>query len=127
MLFTKPKKAIGLDIGSHSVKAVQLSRSGGRLFVEEAACALIDRNQVNADPVMAHADAVRECLRSMAAAQSSIVSGLSGQTVVIRYPRLPESDKANLDEAIMREASKLERLLWAQQFRPLWVLRVLLL
>lgn len=106
MLFTKPKKAIGLDIGTHSIKAVQLSRSGGRLFVEEVGYALVDRNQVNADPVAAHADAVRECLRQLAVQQSCLVTGLPGQTVVIRYPRLSESAKNSLAEAVEREAGQ---------------------
>jgi len=106
VLFTKPKKAIGLDIGTHSVKAVQLARSGGRLFAEEVGYALVDRNQVNADPVAAHADAVRECLRHLAVQQSSLVTGLPGQTVVIRYPRLSESAKAELEDAVLREAGQ---------------------
>ncbi len=78
MLFTKPKKAIGLDIGTHSIKAVQLCRSGGRLFAEEVGYAQVDRNQVNADPVAAHADAVRECLRHLSVQQSCLVTGLPG-------------------------------------------------
>ena len=58
MLFFKAKKSIGLDIGTHSVKAVQMSRRGGRLCIEEVGYALVDRNQVNADPVVAHAAAI---------------------------------------------------------------------
>ena len=106
MLFSKPKKSIGLDIGTHSVKAVQMSRSGGRLCVDEVACALVDRNQANADPVNAHASAVREALRMMPPAQCLVVAALPGQTVVIRYPRLTDVAREQMDVAVQREAAK---------------------
>jgi len=106
LLFTKPKKAIGLDIGTHAVKAIQMARSGKRLCVEEAGYALVDKNQVNNDPVQAHADAVREALRNMDVSLSAVVGGLQGQTVVIRYPRLPESAKERLAEAVQQEAGQ---------------------
>ncbi|MBI2421185.1 MAG: type IV pilus assembly protein PilM [Candidatus Hydrogenedentes bacterium] len=106
MLFTKPKRAIGLDIGTHSVKAVQMSRSGGRLCVDQVGYAVVNREQVNADPVSAHAVAVQEALASMAPAQSYLVAALPGQTVVIRYPRLKETDRENLAAAVQREAGQ---------------------
>ncbi len=106
MLFTKPKKAIGLDIGTHSVKAVQMSRSSGRLCVDEVGYALIDRNLVNADPIQAHANAVREALAHMPVPNCYLVAALPGQTVVIRYPRLSEKSRTNLAEAVMREAGQ---------------------
>lgn len=106
MLFTKPKKCIGLDIGTHSVKAVQMSRSGGRLYVDEVGYALVDRNQVNADPATAHGNAVKEALMSLPVSQSMVVGALPGQTVVIRYPRLPESARNNLADAVQKEAGQ---------------------
>lgn len=106
MLFTKPKKAIGLDIGSHSVKAVQMSRSHGRLFIDEVGYAVVNREQVNADPVTAHANAVTAALEGMGVKQSLVVGALPGQTVVIRYPRLPESARDNLPAAVEKEAGQ---------------------
>lgn len=106
MLFTKPKKCIGLDIGTHSVKAVQMSRSSGRLYVDEVGYALVDRNLVNADPTTAHGNAVKEALMTLPVSQSLLVGALPGQTVVIRYPRLPESARNNLNEAVQKEAGQ---------------------
>lgn len=106
MLFTKPKKCIGLDIGTHSVKAVQMSRSGGRLYIDEVGYALVDRNHVNSDPAMAHGNAVKEALLSLPVSQSMVVGALPGQTVVIRYPRLPESARGNLSDAVQKEAGQ---------------------
>ncbi len=106
MLFSKPKKAIGLDVGTHSVKAVQMSRSGGRLCVDEVGYALLDRAQVNADPEMAHANAIRDALRTMNTPQSAVVGALPGQTVVIRYPRISGVARDQLESAVEREAGQ---------------------
>lgn len=104
--FTKPKRAIGLDIGTHSVKAVLMSRSGGRLFVEEASCVVLDRAQVNTNPVMAHADAMRAAVQHMAPAQCLLVAALPGQTAVIRYPRIADVPRDKMAEAVQREAGQ---------------------
>lgn len=106
MRFTKPKKVIGLDIGSHSVKAVQMSRSNGKLNVEKVGYGAVDRNQVNVDPVAAHANALREAVRKMAVSQSLVVGALPGQAVVIRYPRFRNIELADLDQAVQSEAGQ---------------------
>jgi type IV pilus assembly protein PilM len=93
-------------MGTHSVKAVQMSRSGGRLCIDEVGYALLDKNAVNADPVAAHAEAVRMALVNMAEKQSYVVAALPGQNVVIRYPRLPDSARDDLDSAVQREAGQ---------------------
>ncbi len=104
MRFTKPKKVIGLDIGTHAVKAVQMSRSGDHLVIEDVGYALVDRNRVGADPVSAQADALREALEGMPHSQCLVVGALPGQTVVIRYPRLKKTAAADMDAAIEAEA-----------------------
>lgn len=106
MLFFKAKKSIGLDIGTHSVKAVQMSRRGGRMCIDEVGYSLIDRNQVNADPVVAHAAAVIDALAAMNLKSSQIVGALPGQTVVIRYPRYSETNRDQLNTIVNREAGQ---------------------
>ena len=106
MRFTKPKKAVGLDIGSHAVKAVQMSRSGDTLCIDDVGYALVDPHQVNVDPISAQADALREALRKISVSQSMIIGALPGQTVVIRYPRLRDIPADAIDQAIENEASQ---------------------
>ena len=106
LLFTKPKKAVGIDVGSHSVKSVQMSRSAGHLRIDAAGYALVDRGQFNIDPVAAQANAIRESVRSMAVQNALLVGALPGHTVVIRYPRLPQTDEARLAEAVEKEAGQ---------------------
>ena len=105
MGFRKPRKAIGLDIGTHAVKAVLMSRSMGKLRVEQACHAAVDRNQLNADPVMAQSMAVREVMDQMPKAQSLVVASLTGQTVVVRYLRLTDVAREQVASTIMREAA----------------------
>ena len=106
MLFTKPKKAIGVDIGNHSVKAVLMSRSGGRLCIDEAGYASIDRNLYTNDALLAQANAVRDALAGMPVKNAFLVGALPGQTVVIRYPRLPDTPRDQLPAVIQREAGQ---------------------
>ncbi len=106
MLFSKPTKAAGIDIGSHSVKVVLASKAGGRLRIENVGYALVDRNQMNVDPISAQAEALRSALRFIPLAQCLCVGALPGQTVVIRYPRLAEMPKDRLAEAIEAEAGQ---------------------
>lgn len=105
MGFRKPKKAIGLDIGTHAVKAVVMSRSMGHLRVEQACCVPVDRNQMNTDPVLAQSLAVREVFEHVSKRQGLVVAALTGQTVVVRYPRLVDVPRDQLASAVEREAS----------------------
>jgi type IV pilus assembly protein PilM len=106
LLFSKPTKSIGIDIGTHSVKAVQVAKTGGRLKVEIVGFALINRSQLNVDPVMAHAEAMRTALDGMALNQSVLVGALPGQTVVVRYPRLRSMPAPQLNAAVEKEAGQ---------------------
>jgi len=106
LLFSRPKRAVGIDVGSHSVKAIQMSRSGGRVRVDGAGYALVDRNQLNVDSTAALAGAMREAVRGISLQHSVVVGALQGQTVVIRYPRLPEMPEEQLGEAIDKEAGQ---------------------
>ena len=106
MRFTKPKKVIGLDIGSQSVKAVQVVRTNRGMNIEEAGYAQIDRNMLNSDPVAAHSKAIREAISNFNVSQSMIVGALPGQSVVIRYPRINNTPISDLNEAVEHEAGQ---------------------
>lgn len=105
MGFRKPKKVIGIDIGTHAVKTVLMSRVAGRLKVEQAAMCPIDRNLLNLDPVKAQEEAIRGTLDKMPVSQCLVVGALTGQTVVVRYPRLTDVSKEHLQSAVAKEAA----------------------
>lgn len=106
MLFTKPKKAIGIDVGTHSVKTVLMARHGSKLRVEQVGYAVVDRNQYNLDPVAAQAEALSVSLMGMPVPKSLLVGALPGQTVVIRYPRFSDMPNDQLATAVQREAGQ---------------------
>jgi type IV pilus assembly protein PilM len=83
-----------------------MSKHGGRLRVDNVGFAFVDRAQFNMDPVVAQASALREAVRTIPVAGAYVVGALPGQTVVIRYPRLPEMDDAQLANSIEREAGQ---------------------
>ncbi len=106
MLFSKPNNAVGVDIGTSSVKAVQMSRNGGRLRIDHVGYGPVDRSQFNVDPINAQASALSAALRHIPLKQSLVVGDLPGQTVVIRYPRIPEMPADRLAEAVETEAGQ---------------------
>jgi type IV pilus assembly protein PilM len=74
--------------------------------LEGAGYGLVDRGQLNLDPVAAMSSAVRESIRNLQMHQSVVVGALPGQSVVIRYPRLPEVPESKLAETIEKEAGQ---------------------
>ena len=106
MLFTKPKKAIGIDIGNHSVKAVQMSRVGNQLCVDEAAYAVVDRNMYNNDTVGALSTSLRLAIENMMVPSALLVGALPGQTVVVRYRQLDDAPADQLAAIVQREAGQ---------------------
>ncbi len=105
-MFSKATRAVGIDVGSHSVKVVALSKAGGRYRIEHAGLCPIDPAQLAEDPVEAQGAALREALRTVPLSRTIKVGALPGQTVVIRYPRLPDQADAELAQAMDREASR---------------------
>ncbi|MCK5861420.1 MAG: pilus assembly protein PilM [Candidatus Hydrogenedentes bacterium] len=86
------------------MKAVLMSRASGRLRIDQVTCAPVDRNELNADPVRAQVSAVRNALDAMPVLQSQVVAALTGNTVVVRYPRFTDVPKDQFQDAIDREA-----------------------
>jgi len=104
--FTRPKKVIGIDLGAHSVKALQASKYGKKILVEEVGYAEIDIELSNMDPVKAQVNAILTALTGLSYKQSLIVTALPGNTAVVRYPKITLKSNDTLDQAVQREASQ---------------------
>jgi type IV pilus assembly protein PilM len=105
-MFTKPQQAVGLDVGSHAVKAVQVVRSGDNLVVERARKIDVDAEQYAADPLVALSGATRDAISDFDVARSIVVASLSGHSVVTRYLKLQKMPKEELEGAIQIEAGQ---------------------
>jgi len=99
MLRRKIKSLIGLDIGSRSIKAVELTREGHG-FV------MTGYGQTEVHSEEQRPDAILEVLRDNAFHTKRVVTAVYGKSVIVRYlsmARMPDDDLRN---AIRYEADK---------------------
>ncbi|UCG58446.1 MAG: pilus assembly protein PilM [Phycisphaerales bacterium] len=103
---------IGLDIGSFTVKAVQLHKSSSGWTVTAAGIANIfrpDKDQADVE-VMAKPQAIDECLRVCDSSTNLAVCGVGGPEVAVRYfefaSTAPVDRNADLDEAVRTAATQ---------------------
>ena len=110
MLFTRAKGVIGLDIGSSSVKLVELKeRKAGeyqlvRLGVEALSPeAIVDGSIMDSSLVV---DAIQRLNESTGAKGTSYATSLSGHSVIIKKIQLPAVPAEELAESIQWEAEQ---------------------
>ncbi len=102
----KPKTAIGIDMGSHSVKAVQLSNFGNGARVEKAVLLTLDADSSEEKRVEAVTRALRNIASTFAVKKAAIVTALPGQDTFIRYLRFPKMPAEELKNSIELEADQ---------------------
>jgi type IV pilus assembly protein PilM len=106
-MLSKPKTTIGIDLGTHSVKAVQLSNSGDRLKVEQAALLRLQGDGMSEEK---RNEEIVRALRSFASSfqvkRSTVITALPGQDTFIRYLRFPKMPPDELRNSIELEADQ---------------------
>ncbi len=104
------RTTIGLDLGSHTLKAVEMVPAGGGTFK-------VTRLGVTPTPAGAVADgvaagsealsvAVRNLLSTAGIRGSRVVTALGGEAVIVRELKLPEMPAAELEQAVAYEAER---------------------
>ena len=92
------KDVIGLDIGSNSIKCVQLEAGESGYSVLAASIAEIDRDDTDSpDQTENIVKAISHCVNTARARTKFVVSGICGPEVAVRrfyFPRLDEKDLA---------------------------------
>lgn len=106
-MLSKPKTTIGIDLGTHSIKAVQLSNFGDGLKVERAALLKLQGDGMSEEK--RNEESVR-ALRSFASSfqvkRSTVITALPGQDTFIRYLRFPKMPPEELRNSIELEADQ---------------------
>lgn len=103
------KTVVGLDIGSHSVKLVQLRKKGSGWDMVSLRSALLPPGAIVEGRIM-NSTAVIHCLRDLA--QQAGVEGakcalsISGSYTIVKKLSLPEMTRAQLDDSITWEAEQ---------------------
>ncbi|MBI1293242.1 type IV pilus assembly protein PilM [bacterium] len=110
-MFGGGKKVVGLDVGSSSVKAVEVRRTGTKLELVRFGIADVypggDRSAAgNADIYQLKTAAIRRALQSGKITAKHSVSAVSGESIIVRYIQLPNMPEADLKNALRWEAEE---------------------
>src|SRR3989449_2465574 len=104
-----PKRFVGLDIGSHAIKAVELAGAGGKYRVVHAGFAETPPGAVKEGAVVepqALGLAIRQVVAKAGIKPGRVVSAVGGQAVIVRELKLPPMSEDELKQAARFEAER---------------------
>jgi len=106
----KSKLALGLDIGSSSVKLVQLKDAGKRGYTLEAFGvvplppeAIVDGALMNSSAIV---EAIKQLVSQFKLKNKDVAIGVSGHSVIIKKISMPRMTQEELEESIQWEAEQ---------------------
>jgi type IV pilus assembly protein PilM len=100
-------EVVGVDIGSHSIKMVQLKESRQGIVLHKAGSKPVPPDSIKAGVVTnprAVADAIREMSSALGIGACGAVAGVAGPAVVVRQVQLPAMSERHLRRSIQWEA-----------------------
>jgi type IV pilus assembly protein PilM len=109
MFFSRKQPLVGLDIGTHSLKVVQLKKAGKSYQLLNFGImpllpeAIVDGAIMNAGAVV---DAIRNLLRMEKIKTKDIATAISGQSVIVKKIRVPQMTGKELAANIQWEAEQ---------------------
>jgi type IV pilus assembly protein PilM len=108
--FLKHRNLLGLDIGSHTVKAVQFVKKGEQLrLVSLAHMEIPPEIQEEADPALHNdmlANAIKQMLKENKINAKEAVTSIAGDNVIVRYVKLPKMSEEELKNVISYEGEQ---------------------
>jgi len=108
-MFRRPTGLIGLDIGSSSVKAVELAPAGAGYRVSAIGIESVPPDSIVDGAIIdggAVADAVRRLFTNKRFKAKNVVASLSGNSVIVKKITLPTMTEAELSDSIYWEAEQ---------------------
>lgn len=103
-----PKKTVAIDIGSSTVKAVQLKKAGRGYELEKFGVAELypggDKRNSNISLREARIEAVQQAVLAANISAKNAICAVSGESIIVRYIQLPEMPENELKGAIRWEA-----------------------
>jgi len=108
-LFGMSKKAttFGLDIGTSSVKVVELALAKGRWALKSHAMVALPRDTISEGSIRQPAtvsDAIRECVGRAGITSTTAVISVSGRDSIVKRVSLPRATPKEIEDAILLEA-----------------------
>ncbi|HON22352.1 MAG TPA: pilus assembly protein PilM, partial [Syntrophales bacterium] len=108
-LFSGKKQFVGLDIGSSSLKLVEILGEKGSYTMNRFLMAPLEKGVI-VDGVVAEVDTLAEAIKALfknsGCQKKEIVASLSGHNVIIKKAPFPQMEEKELQETIRDEASK---------------------
>jgi len=98
-MFRRTKSIVGLDIGSHAVRAVEVTRSGDSLMLTGLGRAKVESPDALEDSIV-------RMLNDAGIRTRKCVTAVSGRSVIVRYVPMPPLADAELKQAVRVEADK---------------------
>ncbi len=103
MSFPRRTPVLGVDVGEHSVKYVLVSRARDALVIEAFGIVeLKEKGETVKDPFAK----IRSALAAQGFTSYQTVAGISGQSVFLRFVRLPPVPKRQMDQIVRYEAQQ---------------------
>ena len=107
LLNIKSEPTFGLDIGSSSVKLLQLQKNGKDYSVTAAAVSDLEKNEtVTGEAGINSAAAIQTCMQVTGIESRSAVCGVSGPEVAVREFKFPALSPEELEGAVALEAGQ---------------------
>jgi type IV pilus assembly protein PilM len=109
MLFNNKKNLVGLDIGSSSIKLLELSEGKNGCRLQNLAMsplppeAIVDGALMDSVTII---DAIRDLVVSSKTKLKNVVASVSGHSVIVKKITLPFMTEAELEESIQWEAER---------------------
>jgi type IV pilus assembly protein PilM len=105
----KSKEVVGVDIGTHSIKVVELRWAGKSIQLQSFGVAPIPAQSIVDGAILdkgAIVDSLQGLLREWKVRRKQAAMGLSGHSVIVKKISLPEMSEAELEESIHWEAEQ---------------------
>ncbi|MDD3294622.1 MAG: type IV pilus assembly protein PilM [Geobacteraceae bacterium] len=109
MLFMKSKEIVGIDIGSSSVKLVQLAEQKGTYHLVNVGIlplpsdAIVDNSLMDTTSIV---ETIKDLTKSLGTKAKEAVCSISGNSVIIRKISLPAMTQEELEDQIAWEAEQ---------------------
>lgn len=108
-LFSKEKPVVGLDIGSHTIKLVELSLHKDKYRMDKFGIAPLPSEAVVDGAIMEHAqvvDVIKDLFKSKKVKTKNVAISMSGPSVVVKILHVPLMTEDELEEQIALEAEQ---------------------
>jgi len=98
-VFGRKKAAVGIDVGTHGIKVVEIGVSGSRVEITNAGYkAILSEDQ--------RGEALKELVHEKGLKGRDVVSSVAGRSVIVRYVNVRRMSPSELQNAIRFEADK---------------------